>query len=165
MGGAAQKGQVVELAADGGDFLHLDHLFQGTDDAGSAAWQDTDGAVGAHGGLFQFGAQAQAVALDDAFALQARETRDYRSARQAQLAGQGSVGGAGVLLQQVDELPVGWIEFGEHRGCLPGASVGAWAADAGAIILGGAAQGGQGDVQGLALLALVQRHLVEHRRA
>lgn len=72
MGGAAQEGQVVELAADRGDFLDLDHLFQGADDAGGAARQDADGAVGAHGGLFQFGAQPQAVALDDAVALQAR---------------------------------------------------------------------------------------------
>ena len=91
MGGAAQEGQVVELAADRGDLLDIDHLLQGADDAGGTARQDADGAVGAHGGLLHFGAQAQAVALDDAVTLQARQAGDHGGARQAQLTGKGGV--------------------------------------------------------------------------
>lgn len=98
MGGGAPQGQVVKLAADRGDFFDLDHLFQGADDANGAARQDADGIVGAHGGLFQFGAQAQAVNLDDAVALKPRHAVDHGGARQAQLAGLGGVRSAGVLL-------------------------------------------------------------------
>lgn len=50
-----------------------------------------------HGSLFQFGAQAQSVALDDAVVLQARQAGDRGSAPQAQFSSAITLNGNSIL--------------------------------------------------------------------